>query len=164
MSLTDQIMASRRLAGRVRRYHTWPTIREQTVADHTWQVMRIYVELFGSPSPDVWEYILWHDSTEMHTGDIPFPVKRDNPELAAEICQLECRARQKMGIPYLDIPDPLKLRAKLCDLLEMREFGLEEQMLGNGYAFPIVTRTTWAASQVAEQLGLVAQVNKWMET
>jgi hypothetical protein len=41
--------ATIRNAGDVVRYHTRKVIHRQDVANHTWNVMRIYTELFGMP-------------------------------------------------------------------------------------------------------------------
>ncbi len=162
MSLVDQIMRSRRLASRVKRYHTWPTIREQTVADHTFNMMRVYTEVFGVPPSTVWECILWHDITEMYTGDIPSFVKRDNPKLAGLLHELENKARINMQVPTVfGLPAAEFTQIKIADLLEMWEFGREEMMLGNKYAEPVVTRASWAAQKLAEEIEVLERVERW---
>lgn len=168
MSLVDRMMSSRRLALSVKRYHTWPTIQQQTVADHTCQVMRVYVEIFGPPSQDVFLYMLWHDISEMHTGDIPFQAKRLYPALKKVVDEIDHSVRAVMdqdgagGFVYRVSDEEVKL-AKVCDLLEMWEFGRQEMSLGNKMAEPIVTRTAWAASALAEELGVTDKINRWME-
>lgn len=47
-----------RLAGLVRRYHTWTVLHQQTVAEHSWQVMRLYERIFGTPPAPVFLHIL----------------------------------------------------------------------------------------------------------
>lgn len=132
---------SLRLAGRIKRYHTWPTIQQQTVAEHTWQVMRIWFELFGSPSSDIAIAILLHDVGELKTGDLPYRGKRENPklkEISADIekehlvrmVEANCICDQKL--PTISIYDSMRL--KFCDLLEMGEFALDEIQLGNSGA------------------------------
>ncbi len=163
MSLVDQIMMSRRMALSVKRYHSWPTIQTQTVADHTCQVMRVYYEIFGRPLVDIYEYILFHDITEMWTGDIPFPLKSKYPALGAAVKDAERDACDRMGIPDVHLDDDQKKRVKICDLAEMWEFGRTELLLGNKLANPIVERTNWALSLLAEEAGVTADISKWQE-
>lgn len=134
-----RVTGSTRQAGLVKRYHTWPTTRTQTVAEHCWQVMRIYLELFGRPSAEVWEYILHHDSTEVVTGDLPFPVKSQNEAVRLAIDRLEREARHALGLVEYSAED-YKHRVKICDLLEMLEFAVDELLSGSTWAEPIRCR------------------------
>ena len=131
----EDITRNTRLAFRVNRYHTWPTTHGQTVGEHTTQVMRLYVEIFGLPRSEVWLHILWHDVGEIQTGDIPYPVKRNNPTLHAEMDRLEQDARDSMGsrvyLPPLEEHE--RVRFKFCDLLDCAEHGQYEARLGNEY-------------------------------
>ena len=136
----DQVLTNPRHAGEVIRYHTWPMHHRQTVGEHTWQVMRIYLQIFGPLSPEVSTYIIWHDTGELVTGDLPFPVKRDNPHLKAECDFIEKRARVLMGGPPLEfkLSEEESNRGKLCDLIDMYEQGKIEVAMGNQYGLPIV--------------------------
>lgn len=148
--ISRQIRRDPRLAGLVKRYATWPTISQQSVGEHCWQVLRIYMEIFGPPSPEVTWYIVHHDTPELIVGDPPFPLKRNNPGLKGEYDRLEAVAI--MDITGRDMPaisDGSKLRVKLCDLLEMWEYGMHERMLGNRYADPIIADTKEAVLGIA---------------
>jgi 5'-deoxynucleotidase YfbR-like HD superfamily hydrolase len=148
-----EITSSARLAGQVLRYHTWPTHRQQTVGEHVWQVMRIYVHLFGSPASETWEYILHHDTGEIVTGDIPFPLKSENHDLKVIMDKLEDAALEKMPGVYQgswNISAHTKWKVKICDLLEMMEFGLQEEALGNRFAAPITKATAEAVRRMTE--------------
>ena len=138
----EQIHANARFAGQVLRYHTWPVHRQQSVGEHTWQVMRIWSELWGPMmSEAVSAFILWHDAGELVTGDLPFPVKARNPDLKSKIDELEDQAVYVMGGPAPSdsaISHEDSVRVKICDLLEMYEFGLCEVQMGNQFAKPIV--------------------------
>jgi hypothetical protein len=138
----SEVLMSLRMAGQVVRYHTWPMLRRETVAEHTWSVMRIYAQLFGVPdTPHVLMHILYHDVGEVQVGDIPFPVKRNNPDLKREMDRLEDDALSKMGVEYF-ILSPLEAwRVKVCDIMDMLEAGVQEMMMGNRYAQPIVDDT-----------------------
>lgn len=69
----DEIMGDVYLAGRVLRYHTWPVLTRETVAEHSHAMAMIWLELFGVPRAEVFVYILQHDLPELHTGDQPSP-------------------------------------------------------------------------------------------
>jgi hypothetical protein len=137
----DQVLAAARLAGEVIRYHTWPMHHRQTVGEHTWQVMRIYWQIWGPLPPELSSFFIWHDAGELATGDIPFPVKSMNPLLKKEMDRLENKAMEHMGgmLPALD--HTLKVRAKACDVIDMYECGKVEVSMGNKFAQPIVEDT-----------------------
>lgn len=143
MPSNEDVIFSPRMGGEVRRYHTWPTIRQQTVADHTFHVLRIYWHLFGEVPPEVTAYLLHHDVCEVRVGDPPHPIKLHNPELKVVYDRLEDetlvemlgeeRAMNVLG----SVNDLERVRMKACDLLEMAEFAGVEVNLGNKYAWPI---------------------------
>lgn len=71
-------------AGHVTRWHSVRTAREQTLAEHQYQVAMIARELCARMIPQasdserltLLEYCLVHDVPELLTGDIPSPMKR----------------------------------------------------------------------------------------
>lgn len=147
------VTTTARLAGQVERYHTWPVLRRQSVGEHTWQVMRLWWQLFGPIPPEVSSYILWHDAGELAVGDLPFPVKARNGVLKEALDRMEAAAVALMGGPadtHIGVVDRLKVKA--CDLLEMAEFGDHELKLGNAYAQPIVDDTLAALGSLVELL------------
>lgn len=150
--MSDVVTGSLRHAGGVERYHTWPTIRKQTVADHCYHVLRIYYTIFGPPSPEITTYILFHDSSEVRYGDPPFPSKKNNPDLKAAYDRLESDYNLEMfGFDHSELlTSEEKVKVKVCDLLEMWEFGTVEMRMGNRYANLIVTRTLEAAKDVGK--------------
>lgn len=137
------VTANLRFAGLVKRYHTWPVLREQTVAEHTWHVLRIYDQLFGLPSVAVVRAVMYHDVGEICTGDAPFPVKRQNPDLKVAYDRVEAKHRLKLlgDDPELAVTNDELRMLKICDLVEMWEFGMEEYLKGNNLAIPIIDRT-----------------------
>lgn len=144
MVTRDNMMSFARLAGDVKRYHTWPVIRQQTNADHSWNCLRIYTQIWGVPSFKVMLHLMFHDLGELGTGDIPFPLKRNNPALKEALDAEEVSARLRMGIVLWGLDDVERLRVKLCDLLEMNEYGHVERKLGNAFAQPVCD-DTWDA-------------------
>jgi 5'-deoxynucleotidase YfbR-like HD superfamily hydrolase len=130
--------ATIRNAGDVIRYHTRKVIHRQDVANHTWNVMRIYIETFGLPRAEVLAYILYHDVPEIITGDVPFQIKRLLPELKIELRIAEFYAIGKLKYQEYDISTTEKYRVKIADLLEMKEFAEEEIAMGNSTAQDII--------------------------
>jgi hypothetical protein len=143
-----QVLTTSRLAGEVMRYHTWPMHHRQTVGEHTWQVMRIYWQIWGPLPPELSSFLIWHDAGEIATGDIPFPVKAQNPTLKAEMDALEDQAVTLMGGLLHALQEPLKVRAKACDIIDMYECGKAEVVMGNKFAQPIVDDTYTALERL----------------
>jgi hypothetical protein len=139
----EQLLSKARLAGEVLRYHTTPMHHRQTVGEHTWQCMRIYWQIWGPLPSELTTYFIWHDAGELACGDLPFPVKANNPELKEAMDMLEDEAVEKMagGKPNNILSAKLKIRAKACDLIDMHECGLTEVAMGNKFAQPIVDDT-----------------------
>jgi hypothetical protein len=156
------IVTSTRHAGNVKRYHTWPTLRGQTVAEHSWHVMRIFLELFPEEvTVEVLTYILYHDVAEVGTGDTPFPVKASRPDLKAIYDEMEADVLDNMGVVMPDITSRQRTLIKICDLLEMWSWGLDEMMMGNLYAQPIVDDALVAAFTLATSEGVYDEVNQY---
>lgn len=152
-----KIMSCPRLAGAVTRYHTWSMIRRETIAEHSWNVLRIYATIFGDPAPHITKYIIWHDCGEYATGDLPFPVKSKNPGVKEELDKLEEQQLVRMGVvlPYLEPIE--KKRIKACDLLDMYETGTVEVLMGNQFAETIVKDTLAVALSMLPEFSQVEQ-------
>lgn len=134
------LLASGRLAGQVRRYHTWPIINQQSVGEHSWQVLRIYFQIFGAVAlmPHITIWILWHDCGELVTGDPPYPFKAKNPEIKKAYDAAEDIAVKSMGGFTPELSPHEKRKVKTCDLIDMLEYGQHEKMMGNQFAQPII--------------------------
>lgn len=153
------------IAGRVERYHGWPTINTETVDAHTLGVLRIYLELFGDPPGNVLTCIVYHDYGEQWAGDIPFGGKLSVPGLKALHAEAEEEGLAKLGIGRLPTLSPeASMRIKLCDLLQMYEFGKYEAQMGSRYALPVVEATSNAALHVARELCITVKTENWMKS
>lgn len=138
-----------RLAGEVLRYHTWPHIRQQSVGEHTWQVLRILFKIAPQYiTTEYVEFIVLHDVAEIGVGDPPFPVKRNNPQLKHIMDELEDKHLAAMGEKLPVISPQLKCIFKYAELIEMWEWGLEEVMRGNKMAQMVADRCAAAASSM----------------
>lgn len=142
----DSIRTDPRFGGDVERYHSWPTIHRQNVADHSWNVARILLAIY--PDADLTMVIeaLFHDIGEVASGDMPYGVKDEYPGLRDIMKRAEEKARISMAFPWgvpakKALPEELSALVKLADLIEMWEWGLREVCMGNTFAAPIVTAT-----------------------
>ena len=140
----QDVFHTARLAGQVTRYHTWCMHQHQSVGEHTWQVMRIFLQVFGCLPSKVAEYLIWHDAGELVTGDVPFPLKMLNPGLKQHMDQLEHAAVEAMGGEHIWLNHEDAVRVKACECVEMHEHGRVEYLMGNKFAKPIMD-DTWTA-------------------
>lgn len=151
----DPVRSDPRRGGAVKRYHTWPTVQGQTVAEHSWNVLRILVTIWPEAPREAILYAEFHDTPEVATGDPPYPIKADNPDLKSGFDRLEHEAAEVMDIAQHLCPDAhWRNRVKLCDVLEMWEFGLDEQALGSRFAGPIVRRMAELRIRLTRDFGL----------
>lgn len=108
-------------AGSVTRYHTHPRLNRFTQSDaaHSWGVVALITQLHPDPSKELLLAAILHDTGERFAGDLPAPVKRANPELAATHAELESRLRADTiyGGDY-DISEDDNKWLKMCDMLE----------------------------------------------
>ena len=146
-----------RIAGEISRYHTWRTIRTQSVGEHSWQLLRILTTIWPDAPRRLFMAALYHDVGEM-AGDIPWPGKRNDPDLKVKMDAAEARIHDGMstswGMParITNLPHFEERVLKLCDNLEMWEFGLVEQNMGNAYAAVVAMRMLLASSEILETL------------
>ena len=160
--IEKQIYDPRR-AGLVPRYHAQIHLSNQSVAEHTWQVLRIITTVWPQVPADVLKQIIYHDIAEGVTGDMPYPTKLADLKLKRLMDEAECRAINDMekvwGIPEIPTLDQqTKAIVKACELVEMWEWALYEKNLGNKYAklvesrlLPRITDTVFGDIKITKQ-------------
>jgi 5'-deoxynucleotidase YfbR-like HD superfamily hydrolase len=146
----DCVRLDTRLAGQLKRYHTWPIIGQQTIGEHCWQILRIYLAVVDTIDPHMICHIMYHDAGEHFTGDLPYPIKRDNPILKEELDRLQNQSiaaqMQYWGcFRQIVLSDYDKAFFKQMELIEMAEFGMDQVNLGNNHGFIIADRCLHAA-------------------
>ena len=115
--------------GNVKRWHTVHTLRQQTVAEHSWGVAMICRKLWPQDSI-LMEAALCHDLGEGYTGDIPWPAKAANYNLNDIAGDMEIVELRRLGA-LVDL-EPLQYKSlKIADMLELLYFVVEEMELGN---------------------------------
>ncbi|MCZ8513409.1 5'-deoxynucleotidase [Paenibacillus filicis] len=102
---------------RLRYIERWSLMRnvvKENVAEHSFHVAilthvlcTIANEVYGRqvPTDRIVSMALFHDATEVFTGDIPTPVKHHNPKILSNFREIEHLAAERL----LDmVPDPLR--------------------------------------------------------
>lgn len=120
--------------GCVKRYHTKPTIRENTVGQHSFGVAMFCYLLAGeSTTPHLLLAALSHDLAEQVTGDISSPTKRKYPDLAAKVQELEYELLGENNLFWEEhaLSKEEVETLKLADCLDGMMFCISERSLGN---------------------------------
>lgn len=133
-----------RAALEIRRYHTWKVTHHQSVGEHTCQIMRIMLTIWPRCPRRLLVYAVTHDMGEM-CGDIPYPFKKMFPELKSGMLkaesELRMRQRETVGIPpSVSLSAQEQKFFKICEYIEMMEYGISEINMGNRYGDLIVQR------------------------
>ena len=116
--------------GAIKRYHTLEIIGEQAVASHSWGVAIILQFLEPNVSKQAILRALTHDVAELFTGDVPAPVKWDNPDLVEVLKRIEDKYESDIGIEYELTPQEIAL-GKQADMFELLVFCVRQRRLGN---------------------------------
>lgn len=120
-----------RSAGSIKRFHTVPTIGTQSVAEHSYHVATLCINLSdGKPSVNLLKAALYHDLAELVTGDIPAPVKWANPNLKKELENIEGVFEKEHHIDVSLTPNEL-LILRHADAFECAFYAVDQIMLGN---------------------------------
>jgi 5'-deoxynucleotidase YfbR-like HD superfamily hydrolase len=136
-----------RNGGETRRYHTWPVLRTQTVAEHSFHVAMLYSLMAGAHEPTPDEPVslgaaglmaaLTHDLAEWEMGDLPAPIKRQLPDYNGRTFReiwggMEEDRLQAKGLDWAHALHPLELRwLKLADAMDGCLYCVRERAMGN---------------------------------
>lgn len=140
MKNDDVISFHERTLQYVRRWGIVRTIREQSVAEHSYYVALIADRIarkLGIQDPErlyrLGRIALLHDRIEVATGDIPGTVKMTDPSLAIGVKRYENDMKKELKFQEEDETDDEVLRhiIKFADSMEALLFLEEEQALGN---------------------------------
>ncbi len=131
MSIIHKQLELLLIGGQVRRFHTVPVLKEQTVAAHSHGVVLLTSILLGAGCrSEALVMAALHDMGEWSTGDIPSPAKR-RMGISDHVTALEDAAITGLGFT---IPEctPEELRAvKMADCFEGMLFCISERAMGN---------------------------------
>ena len=121
-----------RQGGGVKRFHTWTTIGEQTVAAHTWGVLAIILAIEPDASGALLRRAVYHDLAEYDTGDVPSTAKWASPNLKKMMDLVETHFNSLHNFPGDDtLTEYERDVLKMADLIEMLWYTYEQYMVGN---------------------------------
>lgn len=124
-------------ASNIKRYHTFPIIGEQTVGAHTHRVLILLDYLAEGIPAYLYRAVLYHDSAELATGDIPATTKWSEPALSHSLKKIEEQwERDHCIVPSTSLNEHRLL--KTADMLELVMFSRDQWMLGNRNALGLI--------------------------
>ena len=127
---TDWLAMTMR-GGQIRRFHAFPIIGQENVAEHSFGVAMVVLAMTDwKASPALLKAALYHDISEQHTGDIPFTAKRDNPILKAAADAAEEWFNEQNNLD-IQLPPRDWLVLKWADMLHLLLFCKAQRDLGN---------------------------------
>lgn len=118
-------------AADVLRYHTKRTIRQQTVGQHSFNMLMLVQQVVPDCRKEVLLAIMHHDLPELKTGDIPGPIKRVHPSLGPLLDQIE-EGLYPLFKPFGLREDEEKL-LKWADRMEGCLWCMEEVRMGDTF-------------------------------
>jgi 5'-deoxynucleotidase YfbR-like HD superfamily hydrolase len=131
-----------RKGGITKRYHTKNTLKDNTVAHHSFGVAWMcYLLSEGRPSAALLVAALAHDLAEQLTGDISSPTKRKFPVLAEMVQAMESEALEEHELnlePELTNQEARVL--KMADCMDGMLFCISEMELGNRSIYEVFRR------------------------
>lgn len=127
--------------GQVRRWHTWPVIKEDSVAAHSFGVAWWCILIYNfRPGVFLLMAALQHDLTEFATGDMPAQVKLDE-DLGRAMGVLEQRSLDLSGMPLAALTEEEQLVLVFADKLDGITCMVRERRFGNRTTGLVVHRT-----------------------
>jgi 5'-deoxynucleotidase YfbR-like HD superfamily hydrolase len=132
-----------------KRFHTIPTIHNETVGHHTTLVCGLLYLLYPDCRREVLINAIFHDMAECVTGDIPSPSKRAGYVDRAALSKSEDQIIQNHGIFQPEITAEEGHMIKVCDILAGMEACSHEIRMGN----KIMTQAFKNFSSYFQELG-----------
>lgn len=117
-------------SAQIKRWHTNQTIGTQTNAHHQWGVAAL-LNYIVPDNPKLIVAGLFHDSQEQLTGDVPYPVKRKNAKLAAELDRLNEKIKSEYSNLFPQLSHSEAALLKIADRLEALIYSKFQLELGN---------------------------------
>lgn len=132
--IAHSVIKTFRSGSSVRRWHTRRVHREETVGEHTANVLALVFALsVTNPSAALIAATLQHDIAEQWTGDVPATAKWDSPELKTALDELEDRKLMEhcMSPLSVQLTKKEKLVLKWADMLDLCYYCAGELDMGN---------------------------------
>lgn len=145
--MIDQLMFIRN-GGETRRFHGWPVLRPQSVAEHSFHVAMILHVLYGQDEPGIPGYLLTaalcDDLAEWITGDPPSPFTRAmEKRMPGFRDQRKGVENEVLATVSLDwdkhLSDEDKRKLKFADYVDGAMYCIRERAMGNKLIGPAFT-------------------------
>lgn len=128
MSSLDRYLIIRRGTA-VRRFHTLPILVEETVGQHSCNLVGLLWALTnGEARKELLLGAVMHDIPEHITGDIPSPMKR---VIRSGLREVEAGVFSELGFNVDDLSNEENLLFHLADMLDLAFKAREEVRMGN---------------------------------
>lgn len=148
-----------RESAHVKRYHTIQTIGQQSVAEHSFHVAMVCIEIQRRNgvqcSAELLKAALFHDLPEHKTGDVPATAKWGSPPLKALMDELEEDIIEEYGL-QVELTHEEKIILKYADSLELVLYCLDQMRLGNKNAKIVASRGLVFAGTLPYNMGAKA--------
>lgn len=128
-----------RRGSQVRRYHTWPVLRHQTVGEHSHRLALIVMEVYPACSKELLMAVALHDLSEAISGDMPSTFKWRFPEVGKALNESTTKLETDLGL-RVPLSEAEAKILKWCDLAELLVFAIDEVWMGNRNCDEIVKR------------------------
>lgn len=112
----------------VKRYHTVPTLQQQTVGQHTVNMLGLLMYIGYEPRREFYEAVLTHDWPEVWTGDLPAHSKK---KMGVAWDKMEMEWYDTNGVPYHTLTLEEEWVLSWLDCMEGTAFCVSEMRLGN---------------------------------
>jgi 5'-deoxynucleotidase YfbR-like HD superfamily hydrolase len=141
----DVFVHDPRRAGDVKRYHAQTHVVTQTVASHSWNLVRIATTIWPDIPRHIILYCIYHDIAEGCVGDLPYTTKLRSKVIKDEIDGLESESILAMSkiwqTPILPaLTNEEKKFVKAVEYVEFAEYSWVEKNLGNRYIQVVLDR------------------------
>jgi hypothetical protein len=124
----------------VKRFHTVPTIGEETVGTHSFGVAMMVLAITDQKaSANLIRAALFHDMAEQVTGDTPFTSKKAFPMVQCALAVVEEAWEEENGFK-VELNKRDKAVLKWADMLQLLWFCKTQRDLGNTNMDPVFTR------------------------
>ena len=160
----EKIFAFRE-AGVVRRAHTIPYIGEYNVAMHCYNALSMLLVLNPQASSSLIKAVLWHDTPERWTGDVPSPAKWQSETLKECLKDLEKKILERLEINefFDNLTEEETQWLHGVDLLELYFWAEDQIHMGNQIAYDMKGRVleAFSAREVPQDVIWVLESYKW---
>ena len=137
-----------RAGGATQRCHTIRHHGSYSVAEHSWGVAMLLLQLYPHDFRRLVQFALVHDVPEGLTGDIPSTAKNGDESLDDAILK-------HFGLPLLSwMGDRERAILKSCDLLDLFLWAREQMYMGNDFALEITKNLQASFNQPVEKSSL----------